>query len=86
MAVVRDGGIYISQSNPTPSLNITRSGGSVVISWIVPSTSFVLQENSDLTTTNWKDVTNAPTLDLASLQNEVILSVANRSRFYRLKH
>jgi len=53
--------------------------------WIVPSTNFVLQQNLDLTTTNWTDVTNPPALNLTNLQNEVILTPTNNSAFYRLK-
>jgi len=85
-AVANGGGIYVSQSTPTPLLNVVRSGTNLVLSWIVPSKSFVLQHNSDLTTTNWMDVTNTPTLNLTNLQNEVVLSATSGSRFYRLKH
>jgi len=45
----------------------------------------VLQQNLDLTTTNWTDVTNPPALNLTSLQDEVVLSPTNSSGFYRLK-
>jgi hypothetical protein len=52
----------------------------------VPSTSFVLQENSDLTTTNWTTVTTPPTLNLTNLQNQVMVPVPTGNRFYRLNH
>lgn len=79
-------GIYTSQTTPTPLLNFTRSSDSTLISWIVPSQNFTLQENSDLTTTNWLDVTNVPVLNLTNLQNEVVLPLSFISnRFYRLK-
>lgn len=86
VAVLNGGGIYVSQSTPAPLLNIRPSSGEALISWIVPSMDFVLQQNSDLTTTNWTDVTNTPTLNLTSLQNEVVVSATNGVRFYRLKH
>ena len=85
VAVIKGGGIYTSQSTLAPLLNIAVSSNNLVCSWIVPSADFVLQQNSDLTTTNWTDVTNAPTLNLTNLQNQLILTPTNGSRFYRLK-
>jgi hypothetical protein len=79
------GPIYTSFSTPTPSMNITPANGNLMLSWIIPSTNFVLQQNSDLTTTNWTDVTNTPVLNLTNLQNEVILSPPGSNVFYRLK-
>ena len=61
------------------------SNNNLVLSWIVPTTNFVLQQNLDLTTTNWTNVTNAPVLNLTNLQDEVVLSPTNDSGFYRLK-
>jgi hypothetical protein len=79
------GGIYVSQSAPAPGLSITPLGIATVISWLVPSTDFVLQQNSDLCTANWTDVTNAPTLNLTNLQNQVTLPLPAGNVFYRLK-
>jgi photosystem II stability/assembly factor-like uncharacterized protein len=79
------GSIYTSQTTPTPQLNLAPSGSNLNVSWIIPSTNFVLQQNLDLTTTNWTDVTNTPALNLTTLQDEVILSPTNGSGFYRLK-
>jgi hypothetical protein len=47
---------------------------------------FTLQQNSDLNTTNWTEVTIAPTLNTANLRNQVIVSPASDDQFYRLKH
>jgi hypothetical protein len=85
VAVANGGGIWTSQSTPAPVLSITPSGTNLVLSWIVPSLDFELQENSDLTATNWMDVTNTPTLNLTNLQNQVTLSSPIGNRFYRLK-
>ena len=79
------GGIWIAQSTPAPQLNIATSNTSLDLSWIVPSANFGLQQNSDLTTANWTDVTNPPVLNLTNLQNEVILSPTGICGFYRLK-
>jgi len=85
VAVANGGGIWTSQSTPVPLLSITPSGTNLVLSWIVPSMDFLLQQNSDLTTTNWMEVTNTPTLNLTNLQNQVTLSSPVGNRFYRLK-
>ena len=77
-------GIYVAQTTPKPQLNLTASNGNLVFSWIVPSTNFVLQQKSDLSTTDWVALTNIPTLNLTSLQDEVALSPTNNSGFFRL--
>ncbi|HYA78990.1 MAG TPA: hypothetical protein VED19_00610 [Candidatus Nitrosopolaris sp.] len=77
------GGIWISQTTPTPSLNLAPTNGNVALSWIVPSTNFVLQQSPDLST--WVDMTNPPALNLTNLQDEVTLPLNNGCSFYRLK-
>jgi photosystem II stability/assembly factor-like uncharacterized protein len=76
-------GIYTFQSAPSPQLNLTFSNVNLALSWTIPSTNFVLQQSSDLT--SWADVTNAPALNLTNLQNQVMLSPSNSIGFYRLK-
>ena len=76
-------GIFTSQTIPTPQLNITPLNDNLVLSWIVPSTNFVLQQSADLS--SWTDVTNPPALNLTNLQDKVVLSSTNGSGFYRLK-
>jgi hypothetical protein len=82
-AMVFMGGIYNSYFTPSPQLNLTPTNGSFKLSWIIPSTNFVMQQSADLF--SWSDVTNAPVLNLTNLQNEVILSPTNTSSFFRLK-
>ena len=84
VAVVDGGGIYTRQFAPMPALNITPSGNDVVISWVVPAMNFVLQQNSDIATINWTDVTAPPVLNLASLQNQVTVPAPAGRMFYRL--
>jgi len=86
VAAVNGGGIYTRQFTPEPVLNITSASNNLVLSWIVPSMDFVLQQNSDLTTTNWADLTNKPTLNLTNLQYQVSVSLTNGRSFYRLRH
>jgi hypothetical protein len=57
--------------SPTPILSIAQVGGTAIISWPASFSGFVLQENSDLSSTNWLDVTNV--VDVANGQNEVAL-------------
>ena len=68
---------------PAPQLNLTPASGNLKLSWIMPTTNFVMQQCSDLG--GWKDMTNKPVLNLTNLQNEVILSPTGSSGFYRLK-
>jgi hypothetical protein len=65
-------------------LNLTASNTNLDLAWLVPSANFVLQQNLDLTTTNWVTLTNTPALNLTSLNNDLILSPSNSSAFYRL--
>ena len=81
-----DDSIWILQSVPTPLLSLSPSGTNLGLSWTLPSTRFVLQQNSDLTTTKWTDVANAPTINLTNLQYQVSLPIGSGGRFYRLKH
>jgi len=84
VAAVSGGGIYTWQTTPTPVLNITPSGGNLLISWTVPSLNFWLQQNTNLNTTNWVDVPIAPTLNTSNLQNQVTLPATSGMIFYRL--
>jgi hypothetical protein len=79
-----EGGICISQSTPAPCLNITPQGDEFALSWIVPSADFVLQQNSDLTTTNWTDVVIPPTLNLTNLQYQLTVPLTGSQQYYRL--
>ncbi len=84
VTAVSSGGIYRSQATPTPQMNIGFSNQNLTLSWLIPSTPFVLQQNSDFTTTNWVTVTNIPMLNLTTLQHNIMLSPSNSSCFYRL--
>jgi photosystem II stability/assembly factor-like uncharacterized protein len=76
--------IYTLQTIPSPQLNITPSSSNLALSWIIPSSNFALQQNLDLTTTNWVTLTNTPKLNLTNLQDQVILSSSNSNGFFRL--
>jgi hypothetical protein len=74
------GPIYISQTTPVPVLNLSAPDN--VISWIIPSLDFTLQQSPDLL--NWTDVTNLPVLNLTTLQNQVTLPASDGNSFFRL--
>jgi len=82
-AGVEGGGIWTAQTMPGPSLNLVPTNSNLALSWLVPSTSFVLQQSTDLS--SWSDVTNQPVLNLTNLQNEVTLPFSGSEGFYRLK-
>jgi len=67
---------------PAPQMNLMQTNGSLQLSWLVPSTNFVVQQSSDLL--NWESVTNTPELDCNNLQDEMILLPCNASGFFRL--
>lgn len=75
-------GIWIKHSNPSPQLNLTPANGSFALSWLIPSTNFVVQQSSDLA--DWETLTNPPALNFTNLQEELSLSSTNNSRFFRL--
>jgi hypothetical protein len=77
-------GLWIGRFVPSPRIDFASSNGNVALSWTIPSTNFILQENSDLTTTNWSDVTATPQLNLTDLQDHVTLPESAGDAFYRL--
>jgi hypothetical protein len=76
------GGVWISQTTPSPQLNMSLSNGILNFSWIVPSTNMVMQESPDLNT--WVEVTNPPCLNLTNLQEELTLPPIAGNGFFRL--
>ena len=76
--------MYTWQTTPTPLLSIACSASNVLLAWTVSSMNFVPQQNSDLATTNWTEITIRPTLNYTNLQYEVDLQPEFGPRFYRL--
>ncbi len=69
---------------PPAALGIATSGSNLLLSWPSPPGNFVLQQNADLTTTNWTTVPN--TSAITNYPGQVILAPTNGSQFYRLKY
>ncbi|NOS69498.1 MAG: hypothetical protein HOP33_06155 [Verrucomicrobia bacterium] len=55
-----------------------------LLSWPTNAAGFVLQQNSDLSTTNWLDATN--TASVVGTNSQVIISPLNGTEFFRLVH
>ena len=77
--------MYTSQSQLSPSIDVVPAGESLTFSWLVPSTSFVLQQSSDLNKTNWTVVPTTPTLNISNLQYQVKVAPSLGKSFYRLR-
>ena len=69
---------------PMPQAQLAVAGtNTIVLSWPVSTTPFVLQESAELTATNWTTVTNAPSV--IGQEDKVVLPRSPGNRFYRLK-
>jgi hypothetical protein len=79
------GSIWISRITSPPRLNIDLVDTNVLVSWIIPSSDFKLQQTSDLGTEQWDDVSTVPTLNLSTLRNEVLLPLTSTNAFFRLR-
>jgi hypothetical protein len=77
-------GIWIGRTVPSPQLNLGLVSNNLALSWVVPSTNFVLQQTADLKTPNWLSLTNVPSLNPANLQEQVTLPPSNGCGFFRL--
>lgn len=75
--------VYVSQSIVSPVMFLGPGSRGLKLSWLVPSTNFVLQQSAGLAM--WSNITNSPALNLSNLQNEVELPSTNGAGFYRLK-
>jgi hypothetical protein len=86
VAVASDGAVYVSQTQVSslPPLSISRASNQIVIAWPSNATGFVLQQNSNLTTTNWTTVTNI--VNQGGSQNQVFISPLTINNYFRLIH
>jgi hypothetical protein len=78
------GEVWISQTTPTPLLNIALLNTNLGLSWAAPSMQFSLQQSPDFLAPNWVTVTNMPQLNLTNLQYQVTLQLCISNCFYRL--
>jgi hypothetical protein len=81
-----DGSKLVMTSDTTqsaPVLSITRIENGVAVSWPAIFTGFVLQENNDLSTSNWVDL-GYPSKKVGDL-NQVLVPQPAASHFFRLR-
>jgi hypothetical protein len=78
-------GVYTYKATPAPVIRIIPSGDNIVLSWVIPSMPFSLQESDVLDSGKWSDVSGRPTLDFSNLRNEVTLPAPAGPKFYRLR-
>ncbi len=81
------GHIYTLHLTPptfSPLLHIRPSGTNAVVSWLVPSMDFTLQQNADLSSSNWVNVAAAPVLNTGNLCNEVTVPSTLGNAYFRL--
>jgi len=67
---------------PRLDLQLTQTN-TALLSWPTNSAGFVLQQNSDLTTTNWVDLANPVTV--AGTNHQVTIPLVGENEFFRLK-
>jgi hypothetical protein len=81
-AICYGSSIFTWQTTPSPQLYLASVGNNLEMSWLIPSTNFVVQQSSDMM--SWSELTNPPTLNLTNLQNQIMLSVSTSNGFFRL--
>jgi hypothetical protein len=65
-----------------PQLSVQAAGSNLSLSWPAPCTGLVLEENADLTTTNWVTVPVSPVV--SNYQNIVTVPATNGITYFRL--
>jgi hypothetical protein len=76
--------LHLSPVAFSPLLGIRSEGTNTVVSWLVPSMKFTLQQNTDVTSSNWINVTVAPVLNTTDLHNEVTVPSTLGNAYFRL--
>lgn len=79
------GAIWISQKTTQPKLTTRCLANGLLVSWVIPSQPFTLQESSDLNPSSWTDVSVQPVLNFTNLHHEVTVPLSSSNRFFRLK-
>jgi hypothetical protein len=77
-------GVVAQQAVLAPVIDIGVSAGHLVLSWVVPSAPFVLQQSTDIGAVNWTNTPGAPVLNYSTLCEEVTVPPSGRQMFYRL--
>jgi len=70
---------------PSPTLNIGHTASAFNVSWLVPSTGFVLEETFDLANGNWTNAPSESTLYLTNLNYQWTAPPSQKNAFFRLR-
>jgi photosystem II stability/assembly factor-like uncharacterized protein len=76
------GGLWVASSILSPRLILAQTNGSLALSWLIPSTNFVVQQSPDLI--SWSSITDQPALNLTNLNYEMNFAPSNAGGFFRL--
>jgi hypothetical protein len=77
-------GTWLGRETPQPQLTIQWQNSDVAVSWLLPSTNFVVQQSADLTSQSWTPVSSNPTLNYTNLQEGVTVPMNGSNAFFRL--
>ena len=75
--------ISVVQTPGSPTMTVTHSGNNISIVWPSASSGFVLQQNSNLATTNW--TTSGFTISDDGTNKSIIITSPSGNLFFRLK-
>jgi hypothetical protein len=78
------GGLFSGMSPPAPVLKIDETNGNVKLSWIVPSSPYVLQQRPFVDGSVWSVVAVTPSMNTSTLCDEVSVPSMSASGFFRL--
>jgi len=84
LAAASGGGIYKLQITPAPILSSVVVGTNLLLSWTVPSMSFILEQSPILSPGSWQAVAVEPVLDYSNLEYQVTIPNPQGIMFYRL--
>jgi len=77
-------GMFLGSLTPSPQLSIQSQNPNVTVSWLIPSTNFVLQQSTNLSKPNWTPVSITPTLNFTNLNQQVTVPANGSNLFFRL--
>lgn len=76
--------LSVVQTPGAPTLRIFfTSTNTAVVAWLAPATGFSLQQNTNISTTNWTAVGNA--VNVVGSENQVVITPPFSRNFFRLK-
>jgi hypothetical protein len=78
------GGLFSGTSPAAPVVQIGGKNANVALSWIVPSSPFVLQQRPFMDSGVWSEIAVTPSINPTTLCNEVSIPATDVGSFFRL--